>query len=327
MTIKAPAPAERVLSLLKGGKTTAQAAELAGWPRPQVVALAGRQKGWLLDPETDRVTEFRRPPVPAAQFAFGGSSAPSAPSGRKAAGAAGTAMQLDVRDIDPHPTNVRRSLGDLAELADSIRAHGIIEPLVVAPHPHREGGWQLLAGHRRMAAAQLAGLDRVPVVVHDPVDAGTAVELMLIENCHRADLNPMDKAEAFAALLSRGYSQTLIAKRTGIAQSTVSHFLILTELDADTQQKVRDGELAVGDAIKAVRRFRASSRKKQGKGSPGGLRFEGDHFGATHPLAAKAARLCSGQGHAMRRRLGDTACGQCWEQAIRDDQTRQLERR
>lgn len=94
-----------------------------------------------------------------------------------------------------------------------------MQPRVVQPEPDGEG-YRLLAGHCRLAAAQQAGLDAVPTIVRHGIDDGAALELMLVENCLRADLNLMEKAEAFAALINRGYTQTEVAKRTGISAST-----------------------------------------------------------------------------------------------------------
>ncbi|MQY07239.1 ParB/RepB/Spo0J family partition protein [Actinomadura macrotermitis] len=120
----------------------------------------------------------------------------------------GSNAYLDASLIHPHPANVREDLGDLTELIDSIRANGLLQPLVVRPHPTRDGHFELLAGHRRHAAALQAGRhgERLPVVVrHGVNDDGRAIEVMLIENCQRRELTPMEKAEALGALVNRGY--------------------------------------------------------------------------------------------------------------------------
>src|SRR5581483_6413351 len=79
---------------------------------------------------------------------------------------------LPIDLIDPHPANIREELGELSELARSIQQQGILQPLLVQPHPGKEGRYRLLAGHRRFEAAQLAGLSQVPVVIRDGVDEG-----------------------------------------------------------------------------------------------------------------------------------------------------------
>lgn len=308
-----PASTEKVVQLLKDGKTSTQVADLTGWPRQRVVAVINGQPGWLLDPDTDKVTQFKRQP-PAAEFRP--PDTVTIPDSRAHPAVTEDATTyLSIKDIDPHPANVRTELGDLTELADSIRQKGILQPLVVARRP---GGFQLLAGHRRMAAAQLAGLTTVPVVIRGAVDPGEAIELMLIENCHREGLTPMEKAEAFGKLRDRGYSQTAIAKRTGFHLASVNHYLTLLDLDEASQEKVRSGELKVGDAIDAVRRARQKNRES--RGSTADFTWEPEYLAKTHPLAKKAKRLCEAREHTMRRRIGKTACGQCWETVIRADE-------
>lgn len=222
--------------------------------------------------------------------------------------------------IHPHPSNVRESLGDLSELAASIRQHGILQPLVVTPDPNRDGEYRLLAGHRRLAAARKAGLDGVPAIVRHGVTDDRALELMLVENCQRADLNPMEKAEAMAALRHRGYTQAQIAERTGISASTVSYYLNLIVLAPETQQQVRSGRLAAADAVQAVRTVRRKDRQARTGTKVNNYEWEPDYLSPTHPLAKKARKMCDARDHGMRRRIGKTACGQCWETVIRLDE-------
>lgn len=226
---------------------------------------------------------------------------------------------LRTERIEEHPANVRESLGGIRELADSIREHGILQPLVVQPHPEQEGMCRLLAGHRRLAAAKRAGLDAVPVIVRHGVDDARALEVMLVENCQRRELNAMERAEALGALVNRGYTQAQIARQTGKSISWVNYYLGLLDLDTRSREKVRSGELQVTTAIKAVRKTRAKQAKKGGK-KVADMTWEPDHFTTRHALAKKAARLCEAREHTMRRRIGDVACGQCWETAIRTDE-------
>jgi ParB family transcriptional regulator, chromosome partitioning protein len=227
-----------------------------------------------------------------------------------------------VERIYPHPANVRETVGDVTELTRSIREHGILQPLVVEPHPghvdHGDSVFRLLAGHRRLAAAKRAGMVVVPVVIRRGVDDATAIELMLVENCQRTDLNPVEKAEAFQSLVHRGHTQTQIAKRTGISGGTVSYYLALMDLAPETRERVRAGKLSAADAVAAVRKVRRQDRRR--KGSTATFKWEPDHLSATHPLAVKARRLCDAREHGQRRRLGKTACGQCWESVIRIDE-------
>jgi ParB family transcriptional regulator, chromosome partitioning protein len=227
-----------------------------------------------------------------------------------------TVLRID--RIEPHPANVRTEVGDLRDLARSIRQQGILQPLIVQPHPDRDGRYRLLAGHRRYEAAQLAGLNAIPAIIRHGVSDDQALELMLVENCQRRELNPMERAEAYGALINRGYTQTDIARRTGTAGSTVSYFLALLDLDETAREQVRSGQLTVQAAVNAVRRTRRAARKKAG--STATYAWEPDHLTGAHPQAKNARRLCDARQHTMRRRIGEVACGQCWETAIREDE-------
>ncbi|MGH3189616.1 MAG: ParB/RepB/Spo0J family partition protein [Streptosporangiaceae bacterium] len=222
--------------------------------------------------------------------------------------------------VHPHPGNIRSDLGDLTETAASMRAHGVLQPIVVQPHPQISGAYQVLAGHRRLAAARLAGHDQVPVVIRQPPPGVAVEELMLVENCHRRDLSPMDKAEAMGALRARGYPAARIARSIGLAESTVGHYLALLDLAPAAQAKVRSGELSAADAVAAVRRVRKRQRAHDGKPAMGGGDWEPDHFTTRHPLAKKARAMCEAREHFLRRRVGKIACGQCWETVIRADE-------
>ncbi|MQY07240.1 hypothetical protein [Actinomadura macrotermitis] len=98
----------------------------------------------------------------------------------------------------------------------------------------------------------------------------------------------------------------------------MSHHLALLELDESSRAQVRDGKVSATDAVAAVRRARRKSRAKNG--STATWEWEPDFLAATHPLAVKARRLCDAREHTMRRRIGKTACGQCWETVIRQDE-------
>jgi ParB/RepB/Spo0J family partition protein len=226
---------------------------------------------------------------------------------------------VHVSRIHPHPDNIREDLGDITDMVASVKAHGILQPLVVEVHPELPGVYQLLAGHRRLAAAKRAKLDQVPVMIRAG-NASEPEELMLVENCQRADLNPMDKAEAMGKLRAKGYANVRIARSIGMSDATVGYYLSLLDLDVKSQEAVRRGDLSAGDAVGAVRRVRAKSRKQDGKPAVGPV-WEPDHFTAQHPLARKARALCDARGHSNRRRIGKMgACGECTETVIRADE-------
>ena len=230
---------------------------------------------------------------------------------------------IQVADLVGHDNNIRTDAGDLVDLARSIREQGILQPLVVTEHPKDEDRWLILAGHRRKAAAYLAGLEAVPCVIrHNLDDTDEQIVVMVVENCQRKDLGPMEKAEAFAVLRRRGMSLQDIGRRTGLSVGTISYYLALIDLDSSTRERVRDGEVAVTDAIDAVRSARRSIRATSGRPQPGRpIVREPAHFTRFHPLAAAVQLMCS---HTRRPRVGDSGCGQCWETAIRSDASQAL---
>jgi ParB family chromosome partitioning protein len=161
--------------------------------------------------------------------------------------AAGSGLrEIRVDDIEPNPEQPRTTFDDvtLGELAASIRAHGLLQPVVV-----RElgtGRYRLVVGERRWRAARIAGLDRVPAVVRESDDAGSIV-LALVENLQREDLNPIDEAHGYEALMEvGGVSQVDVAERVGKDRSTVANALRLLDLPPDVQGMLRAGRLSAG---------------------------------------------------------------------------------
>ena len=149
--------------------------------------------------------------------------------------------------IDPNPLQPRTVFQPerLQELADSIRANGIIQPLVVRPH---DGRYQLVAGERRWRAARLAALAEVPVFVQDVSD-DRLLEITLVENIQREDLNPIEVARAFERLArDLGLSHDEIARRTGKDRSSITNTLRLLKLPSDIQQLVAEHRLSMGHA-------------------------------------------------------------------------------
>ncbi len=153
-----------------------------------------------------------------------------------------------VEELYPSPEQPRRRFDDikLGELADSIKVHGIIVPLVVRPRPG--GGYFLIAGERRWRAAQRAGLHEIPVVVQD-VEEGAALERALVENLQRADLGPLEEAAAFQRLVDEfGLTQEEIGGRIGKDRSTVANTMRLLRLPSEVRQLVEDEALTMGHA-------------------------------------------------------------------------------
>jgi ParB family chromosome partitioning protein len=149
--------------------------------------------------------------------------------------------------IEPNPNQPRRDFGEteLNEMAESVREKGVITPLVVT---RTERGYQIIAGERRWRAAQKAGLDRVPVVVRE-ANATESLELAIIENIHRKDLNPIEEALAYQRLLEEiGTTQEMLGKRLGKDRSTIANLLRLLTLPPPIQKDLIDGRLSMGHA-------------------------------------------------------------------------------
>ena len=158
-----------------------------------------------------------------------------------------TPNEVPVGEILPGAMQPRNGMDDdtLNELAESIRENGIMQPLVVRP---REGGYELIAGERRWRAAQMAGLATVPIVIRD-VDDRTALELALVENLQRENLDPIEEAKGYAQLMDQfDLTQEEIATKVGKNRATVANTLRLIKLPAEVQAYVRDGLLSSGHA-------------------------------------------------------------------------------
>lgn len=155
--------------------------------------------------------------------------------------------EVEVDLIQPGPMQPRTHFdeGSLEGLADSIRTHGIVQPLLVRRQGDR---YELIAGERRWRAARLAGLSRVPVVVKEVPDQDL-LEIALIENIQREDLNPIEEAQAYRRLIENvGLTQEALAARVGRDRSYITNYLRLLKLPDDLQQLVIEGRLSTGHA-------------------------------------------------------------------------------
>lgn len=158
-------------------------------------------------------------------------------------------MELPIEEIRPNPLQPRRHFAQagLEELAESIRTHGLLQPVVVAPAA--EGGYHLIAGERRWRATRLAGLALIPAVVRQPSGDADSLTLALIENLQREDLTPIEEARAYHHLRAElGLSQEEIAGRVGKDRSTVANSLRLLGLPLIVQEAVDAGQLSAGHA-------------------------------------------------------------------------------
>ena len=172
-----------------------------------------------------------------------------APSRGRAGPAEGDQIALPIDKIKPGPLNPRQSFspGELEELANSIREKGLVQPLVVRP---MEDGihYEIVAGERRWRAAQMAGLHRLPTVIRSLSDQ-EALELAIIENVQRTDLNAIEEAGGYQELIGRfGYTQDELSQIIGKSRSHLSNMLRLLKLPEGVQKLVRSGELSPGHA-------------------------------------------------------------------------------
>jgi ParB family chromosome partitioning protein len=159
-----------------------------------------------------------------------------------------TLVEIGVEEVEPNPNQPRKIFNSKAldELSASIKASGVIQPVIV----RRQGGagYQLVAGERRWRAARQAGLPRIPAIVREVTDA-ESLELALVENLLREDLNPMEEAEAFDKLLARfAWTQEELAQRIGKERSSIANALRLLRLPSPIQEDLRTGRLTMGHA-------------------------------------------------------------------------------
>lgn len=174
---------------------------------------------------------------------------PSAPSIPSAPSASGQPLLVPVARLVVNPEQPRLSFRhhELEELTESIRQHGIIQPLVVTPRP--DGNFEIVAGERRLRAAKLLNLPNVPVIVRPAAGGRDKLVLALIENLQREDLNPMEEARAYQRLSQEfSLTQEEIAKKVGKSRPAVANTVRLLELPEEIRQAVADGRLSAGSA-------------------------------------------------------------------------------
>lgn len=191
-----------------------------------------------------------QPAKPAAPTGLGSGAARlilHAPEEVEQAAATLPTSEVPPTVIDPNPWQPRTVVNDaeLAELADSLREHGLVQPIVVRA---REGRYQLIAGQRRLAAARRLGWEKVPVRVLD-VDDRQMSEIAIVENLQRRDLDALEKATSFKQYLATwNCTQDELAKRLAVDRSTVANLIRLLDLPVSVQQKLRAGTISMGHA-------------------------------------------------------------------------------
>lgn len=228
-------------------------------------------------------------------------------------------LAIPVNDIHPSPDNPRDALHDIDGLALSIKARGLIQPLVVQRIPGRSGV-RIVAGHRRHAAVQRLGWTAVPCIVRRDMLPDEELLAMLVENGQRAGLDPIEEARALKQLVNSGMKVAEVAQEIGRPGSYVSGRLMLLELPVGEQEEVRAGHFTLTYATNTVRAARKAQREKQSPtqrpvGRPKGATTK-PYFGDTHPLAGTVRARCD---HRGTPKVAGTGCGPCWEAVLRED--------
>jgi ParB family transcriptional regulator, chromosome partitioning protein len=175
----------------------------------------------------------------------------AAPAAEAAAPAAqGGVARVAVELLRPNPDQPRRRFAeaDLEELAASLREKGVLQPLIVRPHPEAAGHYEIVAGERRWRAAQRAQLHELPVIVREFTDT-EVLEVAIIENVQRADLNPLEEAQGYRQLMDRfGHTQEKLAEALGKSRSHIANLLRLLTLPEPVLELLRGGRLTAGHA-------------------------------------------------------------------------------
>jgi ParB family transcriptional regulator, chromosome partitioning protein len=190
-------------------------------------------------------------------------SAPTAPTAAATAGAPRPTDRIPIDRIRPNPDQPRRDFDekDLDDLAASIREKGVIQPLILRPVP--SGGYEIVAGERRWRAAQRAGLHELPAVVRDISDA-EMLEIAIIENIQRADLNALEEAHGYRQLMDRfGHTQERLAEALGKSRSHIANLLRLLTLPESVLDLLRVGKLTAGHARALVTAANPESLARQ----------------------------------------------------------------
>lgn len=154
---------------------------------------------------------------------------------------------INIDKIHPHENNPRKELGDLTELAASIKESGILQNLTVIPCTgYYHGDYTVIIGHRRLAAAKLAGLTEVPCVITE-MDEKTQIATMLLENMQRSDLTVYEQAQGIQMMIDLGDSIDAVSKKTGFSESTIRRRTRLLKLDKEEFNKTQDRQVSLGE--------------------------------------------------------------------------------
>jgi ParB/RepB/Spo0J family partition protein len=218
---------------------------------------------------------------------------------------------VPVDQLREHPGNVRQTFDGIEELADSIRARGIQQPLIV--NERGPDVYVVTDGHRRLRAARLAQVPVIPCIVTTGQDARSVRATMLAAAMHQ-QLTPLEQARAFKQCRDDGMLVPDIARSTGYSQALVKNRLLLLELPAEAQDMVEADELTLGQATALAKQVKATKSGTVGANTSKSMWLSNSH------RLARYVRLRCDHGDS-RRIVGTVGCGQCWEEVIREDAT------
>ncbi|MCR6706515.1 MAG: ParB/RepB/Spo0J family partition protein [Cellulomonas sp.] len=233
---------------------------------------------------------------------------PAPPS--RASAPAPILQRVLLTELHPDPNNPRDEVSEISDLAASIEQVGLLQPIIA-----RRDGDRLVVvcGHRRLAALRRLQWRDVDVVVRREMPADQVLVAMLSENQQRVMLDPIEEARAFSRLkIVHSLTDGQVAERVGRPQSYVSGRLALLNLSPAEQEEIRAGQRTLTRAIQKGR-VQAGKVRNRPKGA-------GWHLSETHRLASRAKARCTKLQHPRGQRLGDVACGSCWESVIRADE-------
>lgn len=235
-----------------------------------------------------------------------------------------TLTTVALNDIHPDPDNIRDAAqdADISALAADIADRGLLQPLIIYPHPD-SGGYKISGGHRRYHALRRIGHTHTDANIIDPPTSDVErIDLMYAENEHRRNLNPIEIAKVYQRYADAGLNQTEISLRVKRAQSQIAVYLKLLTLSADIQRRLADGQITVNHASKLIRQDRIN--RGVARPDTGGTHERSitvPYFTTSHPLHPNAAARCRYLQHDPALKLGGS-CGECWEYVIRRDNNR-----
>ena len=221
---------------------------------------------------------------------------------------------IPIGELRSHRGNVRERLEGIDELASSIRALGILQPLIVNDHM---GHLIVTDGARRLAAATRAGVPVVPCLVTAGAGEREVLTTMLAAAMHK-ELAPLEQACGFSRLIDHGMTRSEIARSTGYSPALVANRLLLLELPVEAQDLLEEEQLTLGQATDLARQVKA---KRSGATVSGPSKKR--HLAGNHPLAREVKARCEHKASAVI--IGATGCGECWEATIRADERARAE--